>query len=288
MRTAYKLLTVALLAIVVGSTGTQARFLSPDTKDPTQTGVGTNRYSYALQDPINKSDPSGHAAETPFDLLSLGIGIDSFAKNVAAGNYGSALVDVVGIGFDAAATVAPAVPGGASMAIAATRSTWARQSNRIISRFGNFQQHHVIPRSLTNHPLTRELDLNLHSRSNLISLPVTKADRDLALKKGQLRHPRGLHNGNTRAHRRASRRMQTLFDNTLADLRAGRIDLNEARSRISAAASRERQDLRRGRKSFGNEGTKPGAGSKTSESGAKNSSGSSDTSSAKHDPFSRD
>ncbi len=36
------------------------RFISPDPWDPTIPGVGTNRYAYAHNDPINKSDPSGH------------------------------------------------------------------------------------------------------------------------------------------------------------------------------------------------------------------------------------
>lgn len=38
------------------------RFISPDTLDPTMPGVGTNRYAYAQNDPINKSDPNGHNA----------------------------------------------------------------------------------------------------------------------------------------------------------------------------------------------------------------------------------
>jgi len=37
------------------------RFIQPDTWDPTEPGVGTNRYAYADNDPINKSDPNGHA-----------------------------------------------------------------------------------------------------------------------------------------------------------------------------------------------------------------------------------
>jgi RHS repeat-associated protein len=36
------------------------RFLSPDTWDPTVQGVDVNRYAYALNDPINGLDPSGH------------------------------------------------------------------------------------------------------------------------------------------------------------------------------------------------------------------------------------
>ena len=39
-----------------------ARFISPDTMDPTMPGVGTNRYAYSDNDPINKSDPNGHIA----------------------------------------------------------------------------------------------------------------------------------------------------------------------------------------------------------------------------------
>ncbi|MBB3352345.1 RHS repeat-associated protein [Rhizobium sp. BK049] len=37
------------------------RFISPDDWDPTKEGVGTNRYSYSENDPVNKSDPNGHS-----------------------------------------------------------------------------------------------------------------------------------------------------------------------------------------------------------------------------------
>ncbi|RWC55163.1 hypothetical protein [Mesorhizobium sp.] len=43
----------------------RVRFISPDTLDPTMPGVGTNRYSYALNDPVNKSDPNGHDSFGP-------------------------------------------------------------------------------------------------------------------------------------------------------------------------------------------------------------------------------
>ncbi|MBX5230566.1 RHS repeat-associated core domain-containing protein, partial [Rhizobium sp. NLR9b] len=39
------------------------RFISPDDWDPTKEGVGTNRYSYSENDPVNKSDPNGHFIE---------------------------------------------------------------------------------------------------------------------------------------------------------------------------------------------------------------------------------
>lgn len=44
-----------------------ARFITPDWFDPWKSGVGTNRYSYSENDPINKADPSGHQAESDND-----------------------------------------------------------------------------------------------------------------------------------------------------------------------------------------------------------------------------
>lgn len=48
-----------MVSVSFGSAA-NARFISPDTMDPTQRGVGTNRYAYANDDPINNSDPNGH------------------------------------------------------------------------------------------------------------------------------------------------------------------------------------------------------------------------------------
>ncbi|WP_044549432.1 RHS repeat-associated core domain-containing protein [Mesorhizobium japonicum] len=41
------------------------RFISPDDWDPTLPGVGTNRYAYAQNDPVNNSDQNGHGDEWP-------------------------------------------------------------------------------------------------------------------------------------------------------------------------------------------------------------------------------
>ncbi len=38
------------------------RFISPDDWDPTMPGVGTNRYAYAENDPVNKADNNGHVS----------------------------------------------------------------------------------------------------------------------------------------------------------------------------------------------------------------------------------
>ena len=55
-------LVASLLTVSYGSAA-NARFISPDDWDPTKEGVGTNRYAYSQNDPINKSDPSGHIVE---------------------------------------------------------------------------------------------------------------------------------------------------------------------------------------------------------------------------------
>jgi RHS repeat-associated protein len=41
------------------------RFVSPDWWDPNKPGVGTNRYAYSDNDPVNKSDPNGHLSDGP-------------------------------------------------------------------------------------------------------------------------------------------------------------------------------------------------------------------------------
>ncbi|MGN8171183.1 RHS repeat-associated core domain-containing protein, partial [Agrobacterium sp. 22117] len=54
------ILLIACLLVVPFAQGANARFISPDDWDPTQEGVGTNRYAYAGNDPVNQSDPNGH------------------------------------------------------------------------------------------------------------------------------------------------------------------------------------------------------------------------------------
>lgn len=51
------------------------RFISPDDWSPILPGVGTNRYAYAQNDPINKSDQNGHISDNPLMDVGIGIGI---------------------------------------------------------------------------------------------------------------------------------------------------------------------------------------------------------------------
>ena len=53
------ILTISLCSIV--ATPSNAMFIQPDWYDPTEPSVGTNRYSYSFNDPINNHDPGGNA-----------------------------------------------------------------------------------------------------------------------------------------------------------------------------------------------------------------------------------
>src|SRR5262249_37346768 len=55
-------------------------FASPDPLDPSKPGVGTNRYSYSYDDPINNLDPSGLDCWTDTEY-----GIDGKKRSVSRG-----------------------------------------------------------------------------------------------------------------------------------------------------------------------------------------------------------
>lgn len=86
------------------------------------TGTNFNRYWYANNNPYRYTDPDGRWAE---DLIlgipSIILGAKSFSDNIRDGNYGSAVVDGLGIIADAAAIATPGVPGGAGLGIKAAR-----------------------------------------------------------------------------------------------------------------------------------------------------------------------
>ena len=54
-----KFFLTALLAMFAAQAN--GRFIQPDWWDPTVPGVGTNRYSYSFNDPINNMNPNGNA-----------------------------------------------------------------------------------------------------------------------------------------------------------------------------------------------------------------------------------
>ena len=89
-----------------------------------------NRYTYVRNNPYKYTDPDGRILETLWDVANVGIGIGSFAGNVAIGNWTGAALDAVGIVADAASVLAPGVPGGAGSVIRASRAGEAMQRGR--------------------------------------------------------------------------------------------------------------------------------------------------------------
>jgi RHS repeat-associated protein len=81
-----------------------------------------NRYAYCRNNPMKYVDPDGHAADTVWDLINIGMGIASFAYNVKTGNVSGAIVDALGIVGDSAAAAIPFIPGGFGTGIKAYRA----------------------------------------------------------------------------------------------------------------------------------------------------------------------
>ncbi|MFZ5722213.1 MAG: RHS repeat domain-containing protein [Pseudomonadota bacterium] len=79
------------------------------------------RYLYANNNPYLYVDPTGEVAETIWDLFNIGLGVQSYRENRAAGNNVAAAVDAVGIALDSLSAAVPIIPGGAGSAIRGAR-----------------------------------------------------------------------------------------------------------------------------------------------------------------------
>jgi hypothetical protein len=76
LRILQQFLLTTLLAVFASQAS--AMFIQPDWFEPTEPGVGTNRYSYSLNDPINNLDPEGNDAyPVSRDVKSSPIGAHS-------------------------------------------------------------------------------------------------------------------------------------------------------------------------------------------------------------------
>lgn len=93
--------------------------VDPLMDEPSQ--IEKSPYAYVWNNPVKYTDPDGRILETGWDALNVAIGIASFTANIKQGNFIAAAVDAVGVAVDAAATVAPGIPGGAGTAIRAAR-----------------------------------------------------------------------------------------------------------------------------------------------------------------------
>jgi hypothetical protein len=237
-----------------------ARFISPDTLDPSLPGVGTNRYAYAENDPVNKSDPTGHIVEIVWDAANAAYGWSSFQYNWSQGNYISAGFDFVGASIDSAATATPFVPGGATTLVQTTKSLGGAAIDWAGSlRSQGYQFHHIVPQQLSSHPALKMTDFDIEKYANKIALP-NKADI----------HPnRTVHSGRHRAG--YTERFQAVLDDVAAQIQSGRMTPEAGRVAIEKAIAKERQDLRSGKTSLnaasdnGKTASEPATGDKTND-----------------------
>ncbi len=89
------------------------RFMQPDWWEVRRAGVGTNRYAYSFNDPVNLSDRNGHAS---WDGFWQGVGefFSGFGKGAAANADFDKTIKFAGTGTVAGAIVGSSVGGGAS------------------------------------------------------------------------------------------------------------------------------------------------------------------------------
>ncbi|PBC08311.1 hypothetical protein CK230_21985 [Mesorhizobium sp. WSM3859] len=90
------------------------RFISPDDWDPTLPGVGTNRYAYAQNDPVNKSDANGHIIDTAWDAANIAYDVGVIGYGYFADDNESWQNGWVDLGVDAVAAAIPGLPAGSS------------------------------------------------------------------------------------------------------------------------------------------------------------------------------
>lgn len=107
---AISILMVATIFTVTTGANANARFISPDDWDSVKEGVGTNRYAYAQNDPINKSDPNGHFAWLAIPAIFAFFGMTQYANAPSKGDEVKSLGEgqMLAKGATAAAVGVPA------------------------------------------------------------------------------------------------------------------------------------------------------------------------------------
>jgi RHS repeat-associated protein len=99
-----------------------ARFVSPDWWDPNKPGVGTNRYAYSDNDPVNKADNNGHASEGEGDKN------DSNKNDTTAENPSSGAVALGGVPENTSGPTGRSADIGSSSVIG--NASWAQEAHQ--------------------------------------------------------------------------------------------------------------------------------------------------------------
>jgi RHS repeat-associated protein len=221
-----------------------SRFLTPDTWDPMLPGVDINRYAYAGNDPINKSDPNGHMSgacgncgvipghdpslsETAHFLLGAG-GFFPLA-GVFPDLADAALYGAEGDSFNAMISAGAALPllgdgakGGKITTNALLKSI----------RGAGYDIHHVLPKSVAKDPFLKDIGFDVESHFNRIGLP-----RNASIASGRTIH-RGKHNAAYTQH------FRNIVDDLKERVRRREISEDQALAELRAAISDKRQKLR--------------------------------------------
>jgi RHS repeat-associated protein len=178
------------------------RFISPDDWDPTLPGVGTNRYAYAGNDPVNKSDPNGHycppcaayLVEKSIELvLVLGTAVLADDAMDESKEIDERTAEYERMGMDralAAQTARDHVRDGANVFV---------------------QEHHKIPKQYANHAAIKRLEYDIEAASN-------KMD--------------ALQRGGAQGHRDFNRDAGRALDLLLARVESGQLNVEQGRAEL--------------------------------------------------------
>ena len=169
-----------------------ARFVTPDDWDPLLLGVGTNRYAYAGNDPVNKSDPNGHSSGGAFGAVINSAEFAALSKAEQQARLDGFRSTAIGIAENAplSGTAISAVNAGAAIyngdisaalsegvglipGAKAVKSGYKTMQKAF--KGTNIASHHVVAQELANHPAVKAAGLDIHSLKNMMALPMTEA-----------------------------------------------------------------------------------------------------------------
>lgn len=142
-------------------------------------------YAYCIGNPVNYSDPSGHAVETVFDLLTLGLSVadvmanpyDPLAWVGLAGDVIDLIPFVTGVG-EAARGLRFADKLGNVVEIAectdGTIDTY-RNLRKLNKGTGN-EVHHILEKRFFEKGFSNDYKLNFDSTNDMLSVALTKQE----------------------------------------------------------------------------------------------------------------
>lgn len=129
LRILKQLILTAVLAIFASQAS--AMFIQPDWIDPTESGVGTNRYSYSSNDPVNLKDPNGNFFIPGAIIGALGGIVTQGLADVISGNRSSFSEFARAAAIGAAAGTTGGLAGGVVTKGLASTYTKVRKSKAI-------------------------------------------------------------------------------------------------------------------------------------------------------------